>query len=190
NCVPKWPLWRRVVWALGQLLACLADGHACLAGGGADVSDRREQGVLPEVIGLPPGDLIQQVRLGSAVERRSCQDGVLELLVCRPRNAHSGRKRSRIPSRVSGLARLAPHQSNASAARRRNTSAGKVLSRGCSGASSGSISKMSTSRPSPSSRIRRGAAPASGGGGLRGGTPRRESRLGGRRRGTPNALDA
>ena len=57
NCVPKWPLWRRVVWALGQLLACLADGHVRPAGGGADVGDRREQGVLPEVVGLPPGDL-------------------------------------------------------------------------------------------------------------------------------------
>ncbi|HEY6315389.1 MAG TPA: hypothetical protein VIY52_31920 [Streptosporangiaceae bacterium] len=26
---------------------------------GADVGDRREQGVLPEVVGLPPGDLIE-----------------------------------------------------------------------------------------------------------------------------------
>ena len=30
------------------------------AGSGADVADRREQGVLPEVVGLPLGDLISR----------------------------------------------------------------------------------------------------------------------------------
>jgi hypothetical protein len=59
----------------------LAHWHARPTGGGADVGDRREQGVLPEVIGLPPGDLIQQVRFGPAVEGRCCQHGVLELAV-------------------------------------------------------------------------------------------------------------
>jgi hypothetical protein len=43
--------------------------------------DRREQGVLPEVVGLPPGDLIEQVRLGPAVEGCRGQHCVLELLV-------------------------------------------------------------------------------------------------------------
>jgi len=32
------------------LLPCRADGHARPAGGGADIGDRREQGVLPEII--------------------------------------------------------------------------------------------------------------------------------------------
>src|SRR5215831_13830954 len=65
----------------GQVLACLAYGDACVAGGGADVGGRGVVGVLPEVIGLPPGDLLQQVRLGSPVERRRDQDRVLELVV-------------------------------------------------------------------------------------------------------------
>ena len=67
--------------AQGQVLACLAYGDACLAGGGADVGDRGVEGVLPEVIGLPPGDFIEQVRLGSPVKRRRGQDCVLEFFV-------------------------------------------------------------------------------------------------------------
>jgi hypothetical protein len=67
--------------ALGQVLACLAHRHACPAGGGADVGYRREQGVLPEVVGLPPGDLIKQIRIGPAVEGCCGQHCVLELLV-------------------------------------------------------------------------------------------------------------
>jgi hypothetical protein len=51
--------------ALGQVVACLACGDACLAGGGADVGDRGVEGVLPEVIARPPGDLIERVRPGS-----------------------------------------------------------------------------------------------------------------------------
>ena len=67
--VPKWSLWRRgVAGAVGQVLACLAYRHARPAGGGADVGDGREQGVLPEVVGLPAGDLIEQVRFGPGVE--------------------------------------------------------------------------------------------------------------------------
>ena len=68
GCVPNGSLWRWVARALGQVLACLAHRDARPAGGGADVGDRREQGVLPEVVGLPPGDLIEQVRFGPAME--------------------------------------------------------------------------------------------------------------------------
>jgi hypothetical protein len=50
-----------------------------LAGGGADVGDRRVRGVLPEVVGLPGGDLIEQVQFGPAVDSRRGQDRVLEL---------------------------------------------------------------------------------------------------------------
>jgi hypothetical protein len=77
------------------------------------------------------------------------------LAFCRPRKAHSGRNRSRSPSRGSGSARLAPHHSGASAARRRNTSPGNVSFLGCGGASPLSASKMSASRASPSTRARR-----------------------------------
>ena len=66
-----------VAQALGQVLACLAYGDACLAGGGADIGDRGVEGVRPKVIGLPPGNLIQKVRLGSPVQRRRGQDCVL-----------------------------------------------------------------------------------------------------------------
>jgi len=84
-------------------------------------------------------------------------------LFCRPRNVHSARNRSRIPSRARGSARLAPHQSSASAARRRRTSPGKVLSRGCSGASSPSSSKTFAPRASVEQEL------AGGGRVLRGG---------------------
>jgi hypothetical protein len=67
HSVPNWSLWRWAARALGQVLACLAHRHARPDGGGADIGDRREQGVLPEVVGLPPGDLIKQVRFGPAV---------------------------------------------------------------------------------------------------------------------------
>ena len=80
----------------------------------------------------------------------------------RPRKVGSGRNRSRSPSRGSGSVRLAPHQSSASAARWRNTSPGKVLSRGCSGASSPTSWKVSAPRASPSSSTRRAVAASSG----------------------------
>jgi hypothetical protein len=38
-------------------------------------------GVLPEIIGLPPGDLIKQVRFGPAMQGRCGQHRVLELLI-------------------------------------------------------------------------------------------------------------
>src|SRR5262245_51714082 len=78
---PYWVLWRRVARALGQVLACLAYGQPSPAGGSAGIGDRGVEGVLPKVIGLPPGDLIQQVRLGSAMQCCCGEDGVLELLV-------------------------------------------------------------------------------------------------------------
>jgi len=62
-------------------LQCLAYRDACPAGGGAEVGDRGEQGVLPEIVSLPPGDLIQQVRFGSGAQRRGCQHGELKLLL-------------------------------------------------------------------------------------------------------------
>jgi hypothetical protein len=48
---------------------------------------------------------------------------------CRPRKTPSGRNRSRSPSRGSGSARVAPHHSSASAARRRNTWPGNAVLR-------------------------------------------------------------
>ena len=81
HCVPNWSLRRRVAGALAQVLACLAHRHACPAGGGADVGHRREQRVLPEVVALPPGDLIKQVRLTPAMEGCCGQRRVLELVV-------------------------------------------------------------------------------------------------------------
>src|SRR6516225_5675238 len=81
HSIPNCSLWRRVAGTLGQVLACLAYRHAHPAGGGADVGDGREQGVLPEVVGLPPADLIKQVRVGPAMEGCCRQHCVLELLV-------------------------------------------------------------------------------------------------------------
>ena len=74
-------LWRLVARALVQIPACLAHWDARPAGSGADVGDRRVHGVLPEVVGLPRGDLIQQVWLSPAVDGRCGQDCVLKLRV-------------------------------------------------------------------------------------------------------------
>src|ERR1700722_14311348 len=74
-------LWHWIARALAQVLACLAHRGARPAGGGADVGDRRVQGVLPEVVGLAPGDLIEQVRFGPAVEGGCGQDCLLELVI-------------------------------------------------------------------------------------------------------------
>jgi len=60
-------------------LANLARGRTRLVGGGPDVGNRCEQGVLPAVAGLPPVDLLEQVRLGSSVQRRHRRDSEPEL---------------------------------------------------------------------------------------------------------------
>jgi len=64
--------------ALVEVFACLTDRDARTAGGGADVGDRGIHGVLPEVVGLPPRDLIEEVRLGSAADGCCSQDCVLD----------------------------------------------------------------------------------------------------------------
>ena len=81
HCVPNGCYGARAAKALGQALACLAHRCARPAGGGADVGDRGEQGVLAQVVGLPPGDLLKQVRFGAAMDGRCSQHCVLELVV-------------------------------------------------------------------------------------------------------------
>ena len=93
--------------------------------------------------------------------------------------------RSRSPSRGSGSARLALHQSSASAATRMNTSPGKVWSRGCRGASSLTSLKMSASRASPSSRTRRAVTVSSGAGRFLAGISRRYGSTADRRAALP-----
>jgi hypothetical protein len=74
-------LWRIVARALVQVPACLAHRDVRLAGGGADVGDRRVHGVLPEVVRLPGRGLIKQIRLGPAVDGGCGQYRVMELRV-------------------------------------------------------------------------------------------------------------
>jgi hypothetical protein len=62
-----------------EILACLADWDARPAGGGADAGDRRVNGVLPQVAGLPAGDFLQQARFGPAVDGCRGQHCVPEL---------------------------------------------------------------------------------------------------------------
>ena len=69
----------RVPRALVQVMACLTYWDARPAGGGADVGDCGVRGVLPEVVGLPPGDLILWVWRGPAMDAGCGQDCVLEL---------------------------------------------------------------------------------------------------------------
>ena len=87
--------------------------------------------------------------------RYAVEEELLDHSPARPRKVRSGKNRSRSPSRGSGSARLAPHQSSASAARRRNTSPGKVLSRGA-----GAQARSATRRC-----LRRGPARRAGSGG-------------------------
>ena len=67
--------------ALGEPLACLGHGHTGPVGGGADVGDGCEQRVVPEVVGLPSDNLLQQVGFGPAMKGCRGQHGVLELVV-------------------------------------------------------------------------------------------------------------
>lgn len=48
-------------------------------GSGSDIGNCGEERVLPEIVGLPPGDFTEQVRFGAAVQRRGRQHRVLEL---------------------------------------------------------------------------------------------------------------
>src|SRR5262249_58093806 len=133
---PEVVLWRGVVLVQGQVLAQLARWDACPARGRTQIGDGCEQGVLPEVVGLPPGDLVEQIRSVPPCSAAATRTAYWSFLFCRPRNVHSGRNRSRIPSRSSGSVRLAPHQARASAERRRRTSPGRALPRGGNGARS------------------------------------------------------
>ena len=112
-----------------------------------------------------PGSWRPGGRARATVTRRLCtiarfyryavEEELLDHSPARPRKVRSGKNRSRSPSRGSGSARLAPHQSSASAARRRNTSPGKVLSRGA-----GAQARSATRRC-----LRRGPARRAGSGG-------------------------
>ncbi len=55
---------RAAAIALGQFPAYPSRGHADSIGGRAGVGNRREQRIPPEVVSLPPGNHIGQVRLG------------------------------------------------------------------------------------------------------------------------------
>jgi hypothetical protein len=68
------------------------------AGGGTDVGDCCEQGVLPEVVRVPPGNLGDQIRLGSAAERGRGQHSELKLVV--PPSAECALRRRRYRASV------------------------------------------------------------------------------------------
>ena len=60
-------------------------GRTRSTGGDADVRNRREEGVLPEIVGLPPDDFVEQVGFDPSMLCRCCEDGKLELpLVAAP----------------------------------------------------------------------------------------------------------
>jgi hypothetical protein len=159
-------------WMLGQLPACLRHWDTGSGGGGADVGDGCEQGVLPEVVGLPPGNLVEQVRLGSAAQRRRAQDGELELAILPAAEGALRQKLVPYPlqrQRV-GPAGLAPVERISGEAE--EYLAGKVLFGRCNGANSLSRPKRSGSWPSPSSRIRWAVTASCGVGCFRAGIPR------------------
>ena len=165
---------------------------------------------MPGALGRPPGWRRRGCRRPPRTERtarsrrsatrpphqagpvRSRREGLLQPAPrtgasCFPVRArvHSGRNRSRSPCRGSGSARLAPHQFSASAATRMNTSPGKVLSRGCRGASSLTSSKMSASPASPPGRTRRAVTVSPGAGRFLAGISRRYGRTTDRRAALP-----
>ena len=137
---------------LAEILACLTDWDACPTGSGADVGDRRVHGVLPEVISLPVGDVLEQVRFGPAVDGRRGQDRVLELGVLPSAEGALGQVALAQPLQGQRLGPAGPAPFQRVRGEWRNTSPGNVSLRGCKGASSLSTSKMPASRASPSSR--------------------------------------
>jgi len=143
---------RWVARAPGQVLACLTHRHARPARGGADIADRREQAVLPEVIGPAtrrphPADPVRSPPWRAA----AASNRVLELLIlpAAERCTRAGNcSRSPLQGQRAGPAGPAPVQARpppgAGTPRR-----GRCCSRGCSGASSLTSSKMSASRAQP-----------------------------------------
>ena len=171
NDAPEWQLWRWIARALGQLLACLAHGRAGPVGGGADMGDRCEQGVLPEVVGLPRGDLVEQVRLGAAAPRGRCRDGELELVVLPSAECALGQEPLADPLQGQRLFRAGPAPVQRVGGQAEEDLAREGVVAGCKGASSLTSSKMSASRTSPSSRIRRAVAASWGVGSFLAGIP-------------------
>jgi hypothetical protein len=67
-----------------ELLRESGDRNAGSLGAAANDRNDRRQGVTPEVVGLPPGDLVEKVGLESAVGSGGNEDGVLDLAVLTP----------------------------------------------------------------------------------------------------------
>jgi len=87
----------------GQVLAYLVHWHARPVGGDADVGDRWERRVLRAVVGLPHSDLSSRSGAAPPVSAATTSTANCSLRLSRPRNAYSGRNRSRIPSRATGF---------------------------------------------------------------------------------------
>lgn len=108
-------------WPVGPARSWHACGTATPArfGRGANVVDRGEQSVPPEIVGLPPTDLAEQVGRGAAVQRRGGQHRVLELAAVPSSSDVLGQEL--LPDTVQrrGSGALAPDQASASVARRR-----------------------------------------------------------------------
>ena len=72
-------------------------GHTRPVGGGADIGNRCEHGVLPEVVGLPLDGLVEQVRLGSLEQRRHRQDSEPEFVLVSATERAVGQEPIRYP---------------------------------------------------------------------------------------------
>src|SRR5258707_9290001 len=143
----KWELWRWVARVLGQQLACLAHGCTGPVGGSTDVRDRCEQGILPEVVGLPPGDLVQEIGLGAAAQRGGGQDGELELVVLPPAECAFGQDPFQDPLEGQRLFPAGPEPLQRVGGHAEENLAREGVVGGCRGAISVTSTKMSASRP-------------------------------------------
>jgi hypothetical protein len=88
-------------------MSCLVTAIADAPGGGADVGDGREQGVLPEAIGLLPGDLIKQVRFGPVMEAAAASTAIMFATGYTSVNGAPGTARRRQSPMVTGTAAAA-----------------------------------------------------------------------------------
>jgi hypothetical protein len=157
---------------LSQLLAYLAHRNARPVGDGTYNGNRCEQCVLPEIVSLPPDDLIEQVGLGSPAQCRHRQDSEPQLVLLPATQRALGQKPLPYPRQGDRIGPADPGPAERISAQARKTSPGKVSLRGCNGASSLTSSKMPASRASPSRRIPRAVTASWGAGRFLAGIPR------------------
>jgi hypothetical protein len=140
---------------LGDSPADHLDRPACPVRGRPQVGDERLQRSVPQVVRLPPGDLVEQARIGTGALHRRRPQGELALVMLRL----GARRRLRGEAFADTLEpdwilTAGTGQFDRVASSSSSTSPGKVWLRGCSGTSRAAMSASVSPREMPLNAIR------------------------------------